>query len=60
MQILDNFFHLKKSKTSIKQEFIAALTTFVSLSYILFANPNILHDAGTKELLSQLLQLLLL
>lgn len=49
MQILDNFFHLKKSKTSIKQEFIAALTTFVSLSYILFANPNILHDAGIDK-----------
>lgn len=46
MQTLDKVFHLKDAHTTVKTELIAALTTFVSLSYILFVNPNILHAAG--------------
>ena len=46
MQFLNNVFHLEDAKTNVKRELIAALTTFVSLSYILFVNPNILHAAG--------------
>ena len=46
MQSIEKIFHLKEANTSIKRELIAALTTFVSLSYILFVNPNILHAAG--------------
>lgn len=46
MTFLNKVFKLDDAKTSVKRELIAALTTFVSLSYILFVNPNILHDAG--------------
>lgn len=46
MQTLEKVFHLKDAHTTVKTELIAALTTFVSLSYILFVNPNILHAAG--------------
>lgn len=46
MQTLDKVFHLKDAHTTVRTELIAALTTFVSLSYILFVNPNILHAAG--------------
>ncbi|RVU73681.1 NCS2 family permease [Lactobacillus xujianguonis] len=46
MQTLDKVFHLQDAHTSVKRELVAALTTFVSLSYILFVNPNILHAAG--------------
>lgn len=46
MNTLNSVFHLDKAHTSVKRELIAALTTFVSLSYILFVNPNILHAAG--------------
>ena len=46
MQFLEKVFHLKDAHTTVKTELIAALTTFVSLSYILFVNPNILHAAG--------------
>jgi AGZA family xanthine/uracil permease-like MFS transporter len=47
--VLDRIFHLSDAHTTIKGELIAALTTFVSLSYILFVNPNILHAAGINK-----------
>lgn len=47
--MLDRIFHLSDAHTTIKGELIAALTTFVSLSYILFVNPNILHAAGINK-----------
>lgn len=46
MNTLNHVFHLDAAQTTVKRELIAALTTFVSLSYILFVNPNILHAAG--------------
>ena len=46
MELLNQVFHLQDAHTTVKRELIAALTTFVSLSYILFVNPNILHAAG--------------
>ena len=46
MESLNQVFHLQDAHTTVKRELIAALTTFVSLSYILFVNPNILHAAG--------------
>lgn len=47
--MLEKFFHLSDAHTTVKRELIAALTTFVSLSYILFVNPNILHAAGINK-----------
>lgn len=44
--MLDKVFKLKEANTTVSRELVAALTTFVSLSYILFVNPNILHAAG--------------
>ena len=44
--MLDKIFKLKEANTTVSRELVAALTTFVSLSYILFVNPNILHAAG--------------
>ena len=49
MQTLEKVFHLQDAHTTVKRELIAALTTFVSLSYILFVNPNILHAAGIPK-----------
>jgi len=49
MQFLDKIFHLEDAHTNVKRELIAALTTFVSLSYILFVNPNILSAAGINK-----------
>lgn len=44
--MLDKVFKLKEANSTVSRELVAALTTFVSLSYILFVNPNILHAAG--------------
>ncbi|MDD2655243.1 MAG: NCS2 family permease [Candidatus ainarchaeum sp.] len=39
-------FELEQNKTNVKTEFIAALTTFFTLSYIFVINPRFLADAG--------------
>lgn len=44
--MLDKVFKLKEANSTVSRELVAALTTFISLSYILFVNPNILHAAG--------------
>ena len=46
MNFIKNYFQLDKYKTSIKVEFIAGLTTFISMSYILFVNPSVLGASG--------------
>jgi AGZA family xanthine/uracil permease-like MFS transporter len=44
--ILERLFHLKESRTDVRTELLAGVTTFVTLAYILFVNPSILKDAG--------------
>ena len=44
--MLDKLFHLKENKTNINTEFIAAITTFMSMSYIIFVNPSVLSQTG--------------
>ncbi len=46
---LDKFFHLTEKKTTVRTEMVAGLTTFISVAYILFVNPNILADAGIPK-----------
>ncbi len=46
MNSISKFFHLKENNTSFKTELLAGLTTFVSMSYILFVNPNVLGASG--------------
>jgi AGZA family xanthine/uracil permease-like MFS transporter len=43
---MERFFGFKEHGTSMKQEFIAGLTTFLAMAYILFVNANILSAAG--------------
>ena len=43
---LDNFFKLKENNTNVKTEFIAGITTFMTMAYILIVNPSILAAAG--------------
>ena len=45
-QILDQFFKLTENKTSIKKEFIAGFTTFITMAYIIFVNPQIMAQSG--------------
>ncbi|BDM63365.1 adenine permease [Shewanella sp. NFH-SH190041] len=44
--MLEKIFKLKQNNTSLKQEAIAGLTTFLTMAYILFVNPQMLADAG--------------
>ena len=49
MNSISKFFHLKENNTSFKTELLAGLTTFVSMSYILFVNPNVLGASGMDK-----------
>jgi AGZA family xanthine/uracil permease-like MFS transporter len=44
--LLDRFFKLSAHKTNVRTELIAGMTTFVTMAYIIFVNPNIMADAG--------------
>ncbi|PSL47004.1 AGZA family xanthine/uracil permease-like MFS transporter [Salsuginibacillus halophilus] len=46
---MKQYFQFREHETSTKQEFMAGLTTFLSMAYILFVNPTILADAGMDE-----------
>ena len=41
-----NRFELDNYNTTIKQEILAGIVSFFSISYILFVNPSILSQAG--------------
>lgn len=43
---LDKFFGLTASGTTVKTELLAGLTTFMTMAYILFVNPQILGTTG--------------
>lgn len=43
---LDRFFGLSARGTTVRREILAGATTFVTMAYILFVNPEILHGAA--------------
>jgi AGZA family xanthine/uracil permease-like MFS transporter len=45
-RVAERLFRLSENGTTVRTEVLAGLTTFVTLAYILFVNPNILKDAG--------------
>lgn len=49
MEIVNNFFKINERKTTIKQEIIGGITTFLTMAYIIFINPAILSDAGMNK-----------
>jgi AGZA family xanthine/uracil permease-like MFS transporter len=44
--MLENFFHLKENGTTVRNEVIGGITTFMTMAYILAVNPNILSASG--------------
>ena len=44
--MLDRYFGLTQSGTTVRTEFIAGLTTFLTMVYIVFVNPAILSKTG--------------
>ena len=43
---LETTFQLEVNNTSIKQEFIAGFTTFITMAYIIFVNPQMMAASG--------------
>src|SRR3954466_16111432 len=46
---LDRYFGLTESGTDVRTEFIAGVTTFLTMVYIVFVNPQILANAGMDK-----------
>lgn len=44
-----DFFNLKGNGTNVRTEIIAGLTTFFTMSYILFVNPQVLGQTGMDK-----------
>ena len=47
MNKLDRIFQLKANGTNVKTEFIAGITTFLTMAYIIFLNPTIIGHNNT-------------
>ena len=44
--VLESYFEFERLGTNRRTEILAGVTTFVTMAYIIFVNPSILHDAG--------------
>lgn len=46
---MEKLFQLKEHGTTVKQEIIAGITTFLTMAYIIFVNPSILSMTGMDK-----------
>ena len=44
--MLQRYFELDRYETTVRTEILAGVTTFMTMAYIIFVNPQILADAG--------------
>lgn len=44
-----SYFEIDQLNTTVKREFLAGFTTFISMAYILFVNPTVLGASGMDE-----------
>lgn len=49
MEFINNFFKIKERNSTIKQECIGGITTFLTMAYIIFINPAILSETGMDK-----------
>lgn len=47
--LLERLFKLSARNTNVKTELLAGVTSFMTMSYIIFVNPIILADAGIPK-----------
>lgn len=45
-KIVDKFFGLQERETNVRREIVAGFTTFFTMAYIIFVNPNMLGNTG--------------
>ena len=43
---MDRIFKLKENQTTVKTEVLAGVTTFMTMAYIIFVQPQVLGAAG--------------
>lgn len=46
---IEQYFNFRELNTNFKTEILAGITTFVSMAYILFVNPNVLGASGMDK-----------
>jgi AGZA family xanthine/uracil permease-like MFS transporter len=44
--LIERYFRLAENQTSVRQEVLGGLTTFLTMAYIIVVNPQILSQAG--------------
>ena len=44
--VLENFFSVSEHQTSIQKEILAGVTTFITMAYIIFVNPQMMAQSG--------------
>lgn len=47
--MLEKLFKLRENNTDVRTEFIAGLTTFITMAYVIFVNPDILSQTGMNK-----------
>lgn len=47
--MISRFFELPQHQTSIRQEVIGGLTTFLTMAYIIIVNPSVLSETGMDQ-----------
>jgi adenine/guanine/hypoxanthine permease len=47
--MLKDYFEIERRGTSVRVEVVAGVTTFLTMAYIIFVNPNILSDTGMDK-----------
>ncbi len=49
MNAIEKYFGIDGENTTIKTEILGGVTTFLTMAYIIFVNPNVLADAGMDK-----------
>ena len=49
MNAIERYFGINGSNTTIRTEVMAGVTTFLTMAYIIFVNPNVLAEAGMDK-----------
>ena len=47
--LVERFFKLEENKTNLKSEFLGGFTSFITMAYIIFVNPQIMSSTGMDQ-----------
>ena len=46
---VEQFFKLKENNTNLRSEFLGGFTSFITMAYIIFVNPQIMSLTGMDQ-----------